>query len=95
MAGEAPTSGQPLHLQFRSWRERDWKEGKPPDRPSPYWFALATDAIWMTLSLFEQAIVLMDRMAYALEHPAKPKEVTPLPAEVQPTGASGGTEPSV
>lgn len=66
---------EPLYLKFQEWRIRDWYDGYPPDRPSPYWFALATDAVWMALSLLE-------RIAYAVENPSKPKIGT-LPAETE------------
>lgn len=85
MAGEAPTSGQPLHTQFRSRRERDWKEGKPPERPDPYWFTLATDAVWMGLQLAERGIVLLERIANAVEDIAVPgPKPAPLPVQEEP-----------
>jgi hypothetical protein len=70
-----------LSVQFKNWRERDWFVlGYPPQRPSPYWFSLATDAVWMSLLLMEQGIGLMQRMTVALENQAKPK-ATPLPGD--------------
>jgi hypothetical protein len=97
MAGEAPTSGQTHSVQFRAWRERDWKEGKPPERPSPYWFTLATDAIWMALSHAEKGLLLLEHIAKTLDAIAipgpkpAPSEPTPLPAE--PTVTISGFDP--
>ena len=75
-----------LSVQFKDWRERDWFVlGYPPQRPSPYWFSLATDAVWMSLLLAEQAVGLMARIAYSLENPAKPKPTLPLSPDKPPT----------
>lgn len=71
---------RPLWVQFKEWRERDWFIlGYPPARPSPYWFSLATDAVWMVLSVMEKGLVLQERIAYALENPTKPKDPVPIP----------------
>jgi hypothetical protein len=77
-----------LHAQFKAWRERDWFVlGYPPQRPSPYWFALATDAVWMTLLLMEQGLGLMQRMTAALEHPVATPLSTQQPSPTAPKGA--------
>lgn len=79
----APTTGQPLHLQFRSQRERDWKDGRPPERPSPYWFSLATDAVWMGLQLAERALLVLERISITLDNIA-----IPGPKPSQPIGSA-------
>jgi hypothetical protein len=86
-----------LAVQFKEWRERDWFVlGYPPQRPSAWWFALATDAVWMMLLLFEQALVLMKDhnqllgwILYAMQNPAQPKPA-PLPVLPLETPPEGG-----
>jgi hypothetical protein len=81
---DVPDGLRPLWLQFKDWRERDWFVlGYPPQRPSAYWFSLATDAVWMTLLLMEQGLGLMQRMAVALEKSAPGPKPAPLPGTVE------------
>ena len=69
---------RPFWIQFKEWRERDWYIlGYPPERPSPYWFALATDFCWMTLNY-------MERMTKALEQLQAAQLPASAPAEEPP-----------
>jgi len=88
-----PAPERPLCWQFKDWRERDWYQGYPPQRPSAYWFSLATDAIWMLLSIAERGLTLTERIATALEDIASPGPGGPkieLPIVITEPAASGG-----